>query len=53
MAIGFDEKTADNRMAQYEPGTRTTKENYIADMANALVNAFKDRLKAYLKKVQL
>ena len=36
MAIGFDEKTADVRMAQYESGTRTPKENYVADIANAL-----------------
>ena len=36
MAIGFDEKTADVRMAQYESGTRTPKENYVADIAKAL-----------------
>jgi len=36
MAIGFDEKTADVRMAQYESGTRTPKENYVTDIANAL-----------------
>ena len=36
MAIGFDEKTADVRMAQYESGKRTPKENYVADLANAL-----------------
>jgi transcriptional regulator with XRE-family HTH domain len=36
MAIGFDEKTADVRMAQYESGTRTPKEKLIADIANAL-----------------
>ena len=36
MAIGFDEKTADVRMAQYESGTRTPKENYVVDIANAL-----------------
>ena len=36
MQIGFDEKTADVRMAQYESGTRTPKENYVADIANAL-----------------
>jgi transcriptional regulator with XRE-family HTH domain len=36
MAIGFDEKTADVRMAQYESGTRTPKENYITDIAKAL-----------------
>jgi len=27
MAIGFDEKTADVRMAQYESGVRAPKEN--------------------------
>jgi len=36
MAIGFDEKTADVRMAQYESGTRTPKENYVTDIANVL-----------------
>jgi transcriptional regulator with XRE-family HTH domain len=36
MAIGFDEKTADVRMAQYESGTRSPKENYISDIATAL-----------------
>ena len=36
MAIGFDEKTADVRMAQYESGTRTPKENYVTCIANAL-----------------
>jgi len=36
MAIGFDEKTADVRMAQYESGTRTPKENYVVSIAEAL-----------------
>ena len=36
MAVGFDERTADVRMAQYESGTRTPKEKLIADLANAL-----------------
>ena len=36
MAVGFDEKTADVRMAQYESGTRTPKEKLIADLANTL-----------------
>ena len=36
MSVGFDEKTADVRMAQYESGTRTPKENYVADIAKAL-----------------
>ena len=36
MAVGFDEKTADVRMAQYESGTRSPKENYVADIATAL-----------------
>ena len=36
MAIGFEEKTADVRMAQYESGTRTPKENYVTSIANAL-----------------
>lgn len=37
MTIGFDEKTADVRMAQYESATRTPK----ADLTNALANALK------------
>ena len=36
MAIGFDEKTADVRMAQYESGTRTPKEKMVVDIATAL-----------------
>lgn len=36
MAIGFTEKTADVRMAQYEAGARTPKENMISDLANVL-----------------
>jgi len=36
MAIGFDEKTADVRMAQYESGTRTPKADLTATLASAL-----------------
>ena len=36
MAVGFDEKTADVRIAQYESGTRTPKEKLLADTAAAL-----------------
>ena len=36
MAIGFDEKTADVRMAQYESGTRTPKADLTATLANTL-----------------
>ena len=36
LAIGFDEKTADIRIAQYESGTRTPKEKLLADIATAL-----------------
>lgn len=36
MAVGFDEKTADVRLAQYESGTRTPKDKLIADLAKAL-----------------
>ena len=36
MAVGFDEKTADVRMAQYESGTRTPKENLVTAIANTL-----------------
>ena len=36
MAIGFDEKTADVRLAQYESGTRTPKADLTAVLANTL-----------------
>ena len=36
IAAGFDEKTADVRMAQYEAGTRTPKGNLINSLAAAL-----------------
>ena len=36
MAIGFDEKTADVRMAQYESGTRTPKEKLVSNLAHVL-----------------
>ena len=36
IAVGFDEKTADVRMAQYESGTRTPKEKMVSDLAKAL-----------------
>lgn len=36
MAVGFDEKSADVRMAQYESGTRTPKADLTAALANAL-----------------
>lgn len=36
MRIGFDEKTADVRIAQYETGTRTPKDNYTKLLADAL-----------------
>lgn len=36
MAAGFDEKTADVRMAQYESGTRTPKEKLVGAIADAL-----------------
>jgi transcriptional regulator with XRE-family HTH domain len=35
-AIGFDDKTADVRMAQYESGTRTPKERLVSNLANVL-----------------
>ena len=34
--VGFPEKTADVRMAQYEAGTRTPKEDLIKALAGAL-----------------
>ena len=37
MSVGFPEKTADIRMAQYESGTRTPK----ADLTNLLASALK------------
>ena len=36
MSIGFDEKTADVRMAQYESGTRTPKEEMLKKIAKVL-----------------
>lgn len=36
MAIGFNEKTAEVRMTQYESGARTPKEKMIADFAELL-----------------
>lgn len=36
MAVGFSEKTADVRIAQYESGTRTPKDKLIAALAFAL-----------------
>ena len=36
MSVGFDEKTADVRMAQYESGTRTPKEKLVNDIAATL-----------------
>jgi len=36
IAIGFPEKTADIRMAQYESGTRTPKVDVTGELAKAL-----------------
>ena len=36
LAVGFDEKSADIRIAQYESGTRTPKDKIITNIANAL-----------------
>ncbi len=36
LAIGFDDNTADVRVAQYETGTRTPKEKYINAIASVL-----------------
>lgn len=36
MMVGFSERTADIRMAQYEAGTRTPKEDLTAALAHAL-----------------
>lgn len=36
IAVGFDKKNADVRMAQYESGTRTPKEKLTASIAQAL-----------------
>lgn len=35
-AVGFPAKTADIRMAQYESGTRTPKEDLVNALANVL-----------------
>lgn len=34
--LGFDDKSADVRIAQYESGTRTPKDNYVAQLADTL-----------------
>ena len=36
MAVGFDEKSADVRIAQYESGTRTPKQALVELLAEAL-----------------
>jgi len=36
LAIGFDDNTADVRIAQYESGTRSPKEKYTLEIASAL-----------------
>ena len=36
MAVGFPERAADVRMAQYESGTRTPKENLVNELARVL-----------------
>jgi len=36
LAVGFDEKSADVRIAQYESGTRTPKEETLRKIANIL-----------------
>jgi len=36
LAIGFEDNTADVRIAQYESGTRSPKEKYTLEIANAL-----------------
>jgi len=36
MSVGFDENTADVRLAQYESGTRSPKKNLLNNLANAL-----------------
>jgi len=35
-AVGFDEKTADVRMAQYESGMRMPKKKLVATLAGVL-----------------
>lgn len=34
--LGFDEKSADVRIAQYESGTRTPKAELLSEIANVL-----------------
>jgi len=36
MSLGFDEKSADVRIAQYKTGTRSPKNNYINSLADTL-----------------
>lgn len=45
LKLGFDEKSADVRIAQYESGTRTPKENLLSELANILdvnINSLKN-----------
>lgn len=45
LKLGFDEKSADVRIAQYESGTRTPKENLLSEIANILdvnINSLKN-----------
>lgn len=37
LALGFDKKTADIRIAQYESGTRKPKEDMINDLSKFLI----------------
>ena len=36
LKLGFDEKSADVRIAQYESGTRTPKDDLLSEIANLL-----------------
>ncbi len=44
LAVGFDNRTADIRIAQYETGTRKPKDKYIEKLA-AIVNVQPSALK--------
>ena len=48
LAVGFDENSADVRIAQYESGTRTPKENMLKKIAEILDVNFRSLYEPYL-----
>ena len=45
LAVGFDEESADIRIAQYESNTRTPKEKVVINIADAYTDALGNRIK--------